>query len=1429
MTDVTIEPSTATAAAAAPQTTPFVADDDITTASQHMADAARRIKYLHQGRLSSTNNIVVKAVAGDEDDDGIVTTAGESVTISRKGFLPDDDDAPMGESVLAGLTCVSASTPICGRQRGTTNKKKSNGTRVKRNAAELMCLTLPSSAVVEEGCSRNPLVSSHKPYSLVMVHSSETNVGYLLSPPKPKRTTKRSVSDSSAILNSSVVDTNTISAMHHVSSIAFKATVAPPSLRAITGSQRARVERFDYAKALLRSDEELEKLSQRIRKEINESELYELALAAERAAEAGEEKFAGRASTFGGEQQHNHHKYQPQPQSTRSKCTHHNIKAGQTSSMTAATGASPSSFVKRKRDTSDREKITILPIPTIGTTPHTPDRRIDGSLVSSPSLLISPSERSLLEAFTAVPTPQEPPKRSMGVDSLRDVNEVIPHWKELHEHMRTHLYRASVQEKILFFPDDRTSRTKTEDPTTTTSLPSDSANTKASPQHRRSRSFFESLADLTISRFGGDCRRERQRQIVSTGSFDAKMHTDLTEEVYDDVSASEPSETSARLEKNGPSTKSHVDATEGATENFTRLNAINHAETLSGIGNTNSDSSMRVSSYVNDFQRLQNNCNTAFLAEKVPWNDDPTGLKMTMDRVSAQPRNRSACSSETSSIISNDSDDDDIDATNSAHPRINECIPSEEVVSTDTSLINSEKAINPSIVDHPPLDSTVSPASLMDDDISVPPNSPIRESCSTNVYGNHNSDGTMPLTPTSSTLHRSTDLGFNTPAHLRIIKGMKNGDAGRRKMQDAPHQPEMGEGRDNDLEITPAVNYQHHFEPNSIVDSRSGRPSGYIERMKPSLPESETRYLALPAISSSASDSNLKKMPSRRIHRRKINRTQWLDSPTTPTDQMERVFLQPVKLQQDDFLSKTTSYMEMPVSIPNHDGLEVRNHTFDETFQPRKETDPSSSGTTLHIPHAMETNAEAVGLFQQSPASGSASSSVFSHQDVESTQYREEKKECEDFGQATFSPRKTTSEVDVLSTPMQHNKEVSSVAFLPLHDSRDDGDRINNRVLVHSLSAPDSPFQEENSMMNYSFNTTKSAPQNMGKGENAFTSVLKRTGTWDGVVSTDSIDPISAVNSFINSTSAAVNDAAVFLADITTGDDKDSNDNLDTHVGSSLLRENRSSCVVRGNALCHGDEHFKAAVQGVLSHLSLSPRHASQTVPEVSLFLAESENKEFLQNYFYCTKQHEHNKVGNGNESQLPNSKRVERLGGEHVDIDNFSSPGGIACAAEPCNGNEANCHMLGVDAVCSGLTFLFPTSRDYDESNRTNVTTRISHNSSSGTSATTHRYKAFQQMPQQHRPRSASFSQNDLFASSTQAIDLQDQHGASAAASGHGMYGQQESWLGMFQRVASSSTRRFSFANGDSAMSDDILSNTRHPFTPPCLTRRVLTRNQAG
>ena len=117
----------------------------------------------------------------------------------------------------------------------------------------------------------------------------------------------------------------------------------------------------NYVRALLHSDSELEMLSRKIRSQLRQSEMVELAEEAERAADAGEERFSAKPSTFG--EQDN--------------------------------------FIPRKSK-----------------------RQNNGTSSTT---------------------------RKVKVLELRDITEVIPSFKNLHIHARTHMHRRGVKEGSLMF------------------------------------------------------------------------------------------------------------------------------------------------------------------------------------------------------------------------------------------------------------------------------------------------------------------------------------------------------------------------------------------------------------------------------------------------------------------------------------------------------------------------------------------------------------------------------------------------------------------------------------------------------------------------------------------------------------------------------------------------------------------------------------------------------------------------------------------------------------------------------------------------------------------------------------------------------------------------------------------------------------------
>ena len=180
-------------------------------------------------------------------------------------------------------------------------------------------------------------------------------------------------------------------------------------------------ERYNYAKALLESDEELGRLSLKIRSEILHSEMMELSFEAERAAESGQTRFSGRPSTYAGQK------------------------------------------------------------------PLKPKSISRGSLHQKNS--------SLTDGIMALEQ-----RRKIPVLALRDVNDVIPNWNELHAHMRTHLARRNVDETTLFFGsqdiqnDDDIYVQNSDIHNGPTSQMTSAANNFA----KKSMSFLENLRDLSV-------------------------------------------------------------------------------------------------------------------------------------------------------------------------------------------------------------------------------------------------------------------------------------------------------------------------------------------------------------------------------------------------------------------------------------------------------------------------------------------------------------------------------------------------------------------------------------------------------------------------------------------------------------------------------------------------------------------------------------------------------------------------------------------------------------------------------------------------------------------------------------------------------------------------------------------------------------------
>lgn len=1227
------------------------------------------------------------------------------------------------------------------------------------------------------------------------------------------------------------------------SSITF--TTGPSRLSALGRSNRApKVERFNYAKALLRSDDELEKLAAKIRSEINESELFELALAAEKAAEAGEDRFTGRASTFGTKEQHSTPIVSTYPQAippnTNSKAEPSKAPATPPQSKLVK----PPSVNATTRATTESIPKTPMATPI----PKTPLKMDVGSSASKRFPTAGPggstirptlvAERSISEpqlstlalldgAIVVTPSHrrQQPEKRSMGVHSLRDVSEVIPHFKELHAHMRTHLYREKVDKQSLFFHEGQPPTPQgwgrfqnrlscpRNDGTIAGGNGTESDrvanNSNASPQHRRSRSFFANIAEMRLPRFGQ--QKRLQEGMCSSRSFDDKFVDDAMQSSTWETS---PISAPRQLQIFGKTLSSHFSPTKkqcGERQEQPKLRGPQvrvpkEIGNPGGTENTSSGGNVRkekqdvpISTAAVDVRRrlfhIADEIEPPTSLTALPRPPEPFDLKefqvATTAETSLPPRNRSACSSETTSVVSTYDDDDAENVPigySDNFPAMTELHSQTSLASSPLST-NSKKLVLSSVMDEGGMPSV----SLIDDG-STCPTSPLHESTlETFMYQSYPpldeaAPATAPLTP-KSTAPRA-DSEFNTPAHLRVIKRLHRKFSpiteeahGGRKEQEQQHllQPRLKsrdqEHPDQPLIATPATKFGAPLEPNSIVDHSFRAPScDYVhERAKvPSLHDAETSFLALPTINSSTSDLASDQV-SQKFVRRTLRR-QWsggsnlsLESPTTPTKPPPARLLRSMKERDILVLKPALSCHEGPV--PGSDESTITEN-YSSTYHKNESSNHLGRfSSDLELRSDVEPVRDLpVCLFPRSEECLGTTSAAF----AENEALMEEKKECD--GCIAFSGQQQAHSASMSGTPLSLSKELHERQSFHVdygcsrHSLHVDSQTRNS---IHSKESQNTENENTAGPMPTRNDTTTSSGSAIDS--DGISPLLKPSAeTWEERFVAD-LDVLPMVNSIVTMASSNVNDASAFLADMTSDSHDFVADSYDScaSVGRNLIGSpgHRSLC----HSLPSTDENFKAAVQGVLSHLTLSPRRQQL---QSGVFLPELENKEFLTNYFYCTKRETH-------QDHDVDQDASAAVGGE----------GGLSCA-EPCNGQDTQCYLIGVDAVCGGFTYLFPTTTNVGSVDGGSISGGLNYTNSEGFHSAPDRSASCGKENQVHQPQ--------FLPQPHAGIDWQ-----------HQQQQDKSNWVGMFQRAVS---QRFKFQ----FQSENELEKSRHPFNPPCLSRRV-------
>jgi hypothetical protein len=573
---------------------------------------------------------------------------------------------------------------------------------------------------------------------------------------------------------------------------------------------------------------------------------------------------------------------------------------------------------------------------------------------------------------------------------------------------------------------------------------------------------------------------------------------------------------------------------------------------------------------------------------------------------------------------------------------------------------------------------------------------------------------------------------------------------------------------------TPATGVYSQFEPNSIVQNEPERSHNLTNH---SLQYEETTLLALPTIQGSKSKNELQNI-SRNFSRRTV-RTQWQngsisppDSPTTPTESTAKKGLLRKSEERINFDCEVPSVEAEPELETTRMHSETEKHT---AIDDSKTLSSSKLISCINPPHDISA--------LQPPQVESLVSRMqdnLSENSIRKIQYGEEvdeKKEC-DGATSSLNPNSYNEKNEGRLVNEEHHQYALNLS--PLRNERRNEDHLRTKqsspivvedaiLLLQQKTNDDlgcSPLRGNESVLNLRKRIEKSRliPR-MKLWENETSSSTTAIETIDSIQTAESKDFLST-----NSIQGVdVRNARNYGCDASSGD-------------------NLSVC----HSLPSTDVTFKAAVQTVqgvavqtvqevFSHLSLgSPKSQLKS----NEWQSEGDNQEFLSNYFYCAK--------------AVRGKKLRHASAIRGNVEEFSPSEtdgeGLICT-EPCNGRESPCYMFGIDTMCGGLIDLLP--HDDDVNSITRSQQRQDRNGVLSHATT--------------RDRSSSISKGQIHRSR--------RHPHSAINS----YQHQDegTWLNRFQRVAS---ERFNF---QFQTEENELEKSRHPYTPPCLSRKLPTPNQ--
>jgi hypothetical protein len=208
-------------------------------------------------------------------------------------------------------------------------------------------------------------------------------------------------------------------------------------------------------RVVLDSDQALEEYAHEIRVRLRYVEMMELAKAAERAAEAGQERFAARPSTYRGEEYDKQHDDTDDDDDDDSMngmvLMDGGIRSGRTvvtDDRREAVGLTHDLILRGSRHATPATTST-------STTTHTAPSSSSAGIgrKNRPERI----RRRSLSAGTTTAVPFSRTPKKMTILALRDVKEVFPDFAQLHTHLRTHYARDHVDRKTLVFREERKS------------------------------------------------------------------------------------------------------------------------------------------------------------------------------------------------------------------------------------------------------------------------------------------------------------------------------------------------------------------------------------------------------------------------------------------------------------------------------------------------------------------------------------------------------------------------------------------------------------------------------------------------------------------------------------------------------------------------------------------------------------------------------------------------------------------------------------------------------------------------------------------------------------------------------------------------------------------------------------------------------------